>query len=47
MLGGVFYGVGSLVGGVEVEEGDWGLLGGYASRTYVVASEGSRARGAG
>ncbi len=45
--GGVFYGVGDIVGGVGVREGEWGLLGGYAGRTYVVASAGSRARGAG
>ena len=45
--GGVFYGVGDVVQGVGVREGEWRLLGGYAGRTYVVASAGSRERGAG
>ena len=47
MSRGVFYGVGSFVGDIEVGGEEWDLLGGYAGRGYVVASAGSRERGAG
>ena len=47
MSRGVFYGVGSFVGEIEVGGEEWDLLGGYAGRGYVVASAGSRERGAG
>ena len=46
-LGGVLYKVGSFVGDIEVAEEDWKILGSYASRIYVAASEESRTRGAG
>ncbi len=42
-----FYKVGNVMEGVEVAERDWRLLENYAARTYVVASAGSRERGAG
>ena len=44
---GNWYGVGDVVEGIEVGEGDWKLLEGYARRTYVRTSAGSRERGAG
>ena len=46
-LGGVLYKVGSFVGDIEVAEENWKILGSYASRIYVAASEESRTRGAG